>query len=170
VCLFLLDGCSRRRPAGSVDPLGKLKRRLGLDDGALVGKSVKSVYPQGAVPRLDVDVADCPEAHPPAAVKLMKQPVSQGVHAQAPMIVPQDFRADVLELETRVVADTSAALDAVAVLPTQQMGHQPPPFRQRMLGRGGDFRERQPSVTPRYDVAGTGDLDSGRVLSALYCE
>jgi len=88
VPVFLLDGHCRRKSCNSVDLLGKLKRRLGLDDGALLGKSVKSVYPQGAVPRLNVDVADSPEAHPPAPVELMEQPVSQGVHAQAPMIVP----------------------------------------------------------------------------------
>ena len=36
-----------------------------------------------------------------------------------------------------------------------------------MLGRGGDFRQRQAAVTPGHHVAGAGDVDLGLVVFAL---
>ena len=80
---------------------------------------------------------------------------------------PKDFGLRRLELETHLVGDAAAALDVVAALSLQTIGDQPPPLGQRMVGRGGDFGQRDAAVAPRDHVARAGDVDLGLVVAAL---
>ena len=60
-----------------------------------------------------------------------------------------------------------ATFDAIAALSFEAIGEHPPPLGQRMLGRSGDFGERQTAIAPGDDMARGGDVEPGGEFAAL---
>jgi hypothetical protein len=66
-----------------------------------------------------------------------------------------------------VVGDSAATLEVIGASVFEPVRYQPPPLRQRVLGTGGHFGERQAIVLPSDNVPGVRDLDVGRVAAAF---
>src|SRR5260221_691323 len=164
---------SRRRGTSSfATPRPELLRhsmewRLTFHYRVVIREGVKSLNAETAVAALDVDVAERPKGHPAAGIEAVQDAVLQAIDGQLFLKGPKDLWIDRFKLEAHLIAGAAAAIDMIAPLPLEPIGEQPPLLRQRMLGAGGHLRERQPLISPTYEVAGARDAHCRLVGAAL---
>ena len=128
---------------------------------------MKGLHEQAAIARFDVDVAQRAQGHPAAGIEAVQHALPLAVVGQFMLERPEHFRFDRFELEIHLVAGAAAAFHPVASLALELAADQPPLLRQRMMGRGGDFRQRLALIPPGDDVAGTGDVDRRLVIATF---
>jgi hypothetical protein len=146
---------------------GQLEDRLALDDGTVVRKSVKGLDQQAAAASFRIDVAHRSQGNPAARIESVHQALPLAIGGQFFLEGPENLRGDGFELEAGVIDDSAAAFDAVAALALQPIRKQSAALRQRMLGGGGDFGQREPAIPPGDYVPCRGDFQPGREFAAF---
>src|SRR5690348_13640294 len=114
---------------------------------------MKRLHFQAAIARLQVDVTERPQSEPTARFEAVQEAVFRSSLGQFLLVGPEGFPFDWFEREFNLIVNATAAFELVAAFALQDVRHEPPPLRERMLGRCGYFGKRDAVILPGNDVA-----------------